>query len=280
MSLGLIFGHSGPAAGSRTTAPASIDPSTLGAAASWGQRLGSLWAYQDSARSTQATADGDPVGSITNWSNSSFHWLQAVSGNRATYRTGVLAGKDGIEFNGSSAYLKSGNTATYSTTDGGGWTVVGVFSSIAETAYDRAFCVTNFDGTQSDYNDGNAFNCTLTRDSGGTMRVERGSGRANPGAMYVSSNGIAAGISGVYALRIKDASGSIEGWCRGFTGSDTYTSYGFLSATRIYLGCGIDSVITFYGATTQVEAHYFPFALSDTNLNGALTFLRSYYGVL
>lgn len=255
-----------------------VDPATLSPAASWGQRLGSLWAYQDSARTTQATVDGDNVGSITNWSNSSFHWLQATSGNRATYKTSILQGYDGIQFNGASAYLKSGNTASYSTTDGGGWTVIGVFSTIAETGYDRAFCATNFDGTQSDYSDGNAFNCTLTQDSGGTMRVERGATQPNPGAMYVTPTGIAGGVSGVYALRIRDAIGQIDGWCRGALGSDTYTSYGFLSATRIFLGCGIDSVITFFGATTQVEQHYFPFALSDRNLNGSVNFLRSFYG--
>lgn len=78
-------------------APTSVsvfDPLTVTGLVGWYKSDGVL--YQDSARTTLVTADGDPVGSWSDASGLGNHLLQATSGLRPTYKTGQLNSKPTI----------------------------------------------------------------------------------------------------------------------------------------------------------------------------------------
>ncbi len=69
-----------------TPPPPAFDPATLSAHAWWDPSdLSTLW--QDSARTTPVTADGDPVGCIDDKSGNGRSLVQATSGKRPLYKT-------------------------------------------------------------------------------------------------------------------------------------------------------------------------------------------------
>lgn len=66
----------------------------------WFKADGTLW--QDSGRTTPATADGDPVGAWDDASGNAGHAVQAASGARPTLKTAIVNGKpvlrgDGVD---------------------------------------------------------------------------------------------------------------------------------------------------------------------------------------
>lgn len=64
----------------------------------WLKADGTKW--QDSARTTSATADGDPVGAWDDESGNSSHVLQGTSGYRPTLKTGLINSLPAIRFDG------------------------------------------------------------------------------------------------------------------------------------------------------------------------------------
>jgi hypothetical protein len=56
--------------------------------------------YQDSGKTTLATADGDPVGASVNRGSDSHDITQSTSANKPTYKTGVLNGEPVFRFDG------------------------------------------------------------------------------------------------------------------------------------------------------------------------------------
>lgn len=68
-------------------ATSAFDPSTVANMQGWWKADGVL--YQDSARTTLATADGDPVGSFSDASGSSRHMAQATTTKRPLLRLGA-----------------------------------------------------------------------------------------------------------------------------------------------------------------------------------------------
>lgn len=74
---------------SATAAPA-FTPTSL-ATVGWWEADGTLW--QDSARTTPATANNDPVGAVDDASGTGNHLVQATAGLRPLLKTGILGGK-------------------------------------------------------------------------------------------------------------------------------------------------------------------------------------------
>jgi hypothetical protein len=88
----------------------SFDPSTVTGLIRWYKADGTL--YQDSAGTTPATADGDPVGYWTDASTSAAHSKQTTSTKRPTLKTGAngINGLPVIQFDGGDDYLSDGAT--------------------------------------------------------------------------------------------------------------------------------------------------------------------------
>ena len=66
--------------------------------------------FQDSAMTIPATATNDPIGGWADRSGNGRHLTQATAGSRPVLTKEILAGKNGITFNGTSHVLKSGGT--------------------------------------------------------------------------------------------------------------------------------------------------------------------------
>ncbi len=67
--------------------------------------------YQDSARTTPATADGDPVGGLTDQSGSGNHVTQATGAKRPVLKLAVRNGKNVILANGTSQWFNTPSLA-------------------------------------------------------------------------------------------------------------------------------------------------------------------------
>lgn len=90
---------------------ASFDPSTL-SPSWWFKADGTLW--QDSARTTPAAANADPVGAWDDASGNARHALQATAGKRPTLRTNVRRGKAVVRFDGVDDFLAIATVPTAS----------------------------------------------------------------------------------------------------------------------------------------------------------------------
>lgn len=69
----------------------------------WLAADGQLW--QDSARTTPAVADADPVGAWDDKSGLGINALQATAGLRPLYKTGIQNGRPAIRFDGTDDFL-------------------------------------------------------------------------------------------------------------------------------------------------------------------------------
>lgn len=87
----------------RKNASSAFLPSDLSGLHSWFESDGVV--YQDSARTTLATADGDPVGSWSDASGGSRHAGQGTSARRMTLKTNLYNGKAALRADGVDDYL-------------------------------------------------------------------------------------------------------------------------------------------------------------------------------
>jgi hypothetical protein len=83
----------------KRVATAAFSPDQVSGLTLWLKADGTIW--QDSARTTAAVADADPVGSWDDASTSGKHAQQATSSKRGTYKTGIQNGLPVIRFDGS-----------------------------------------------------------------------------------------------------------------------------------------------------------------------------------
>lgn len=90
-------------------AAAVFSPSDITGLKLWLKADGTLW--QDSARTTPATADADPVGAWDDASGLGVHATQGTAGNRPTLKTNILNGKPVLRFDGSSDRMVSSASA-------------------------------------------------------------------------------------------------------------------------------------------------------------------------
>jgi hypothetical protein len=95
---GILLAASGKAA-----AAAAFSPSDISGLNLWLKADGVL--YTDSARTTLVTADGDPIGSASDSSGNNYHYSQATSGSRPTYKTSIVNGQPVFRFDGSADYF-------------------------------------------------------------------------------------------------------------------------------------------------------------------------------
>lgn len=70
----------------------------------WQYALASIL-YQDSGKTTPVTADGDPVGAAVNQGSDIYDIVQATSGAKPTYKTGILNGQPVLRFDGGDSLI-------------------------------------------------------------------------------------------------------------------------------------------------------------------------------
>lgn len=94
-----------------------FSPLRLPGLALWLKADGTLW--QDSARTTPAAADGDPVGAWDDASGNGRHVVQATAGSRPTLKLAIQNGRPVLRFDGVDDWLGFaagfGGTAPFST---------------------------------------------------------------------------------------------------------------------------------------------------------------------
>ncbi len=95
LGIGLGLGMGGGA-------PTAFNPLTYSPAL-WLKADGTLW--QNSARTTPVTSDGDPVGAWDDGSGNSRHPLQTLSGKKGQWTANVQNGKPGVLFDGVDDFL-------------------------------------------------------------------------------------------------------------------------------------------------------------------------------
>ncbi len=140
-----------------TTLKRIIAPTNISGLQLWLKADGTLW--QDSARTTPATADSDPVGAWDDASGNGRHFTQATSGKRPLLRTSILNSKAIVRFDKTDDYLTN-TTFGYSAA----FTAFIVFKTTGLTPYQHLL-ESNGGGTaQVMVNSGaaNLFNMTKT----------------------------------------------------------------------------------------------------------------------
>lgn len=96
------------------TAAGAFSPPDIAGLHRWHKANGTLW--QDSARTTPASADGDPVGAWDDESGNGGHQTQATDSLRPTLQTGEVNSLPVVRFDGSDDYLSGSITADASFT--------------------------------------------------------------------------------------------------------------------------------------------------------------------
>lgn len=86
-------------------AAAAFAPTDIAGLKAWFKADGTL--YQDSARTTLAAADADPVGSWSDGSGQNNHASQATAGSRPLLKLGILNGRPVIRFDGANDRLQT-----------------------------------------------------------------------------------------------------------------------------------------------------------------------------
>lgn len=99
-----------------------------------------LW--QDAARTTPATADGDPIGAWEDLSGNGNHATQSTAAAKPTLKLGVMNGQPVIRFDGVDDWLATGNLSLTS------FTIILVFKASAPTSivYEHSPNVNTNDG--------------------------------------------------------------------------------------------------------------------------------------
>jgi hypothetical protein len=90
-------------------AAAPFAPTDITGLQFWTKADGTLW--QESTRSTPATADDDPVGSADDLSGNGKHAIQATAGARATLKTNIQNSKPILRFDGTADNLLTASIA-------------------------------------------------------------------------------------------------------------------------------------------------------------------------
>lgn len=95
----------------RTRGAVAFSPTDITGLILWldANTISTLW--QDSARTTQVAADGDPVGAWDDRSASGYNFTQATSASRPTYRTGGINSLPTLDFDGSDDCLEKSYVA-------------------------------------------------------------------------------------------------------------------------------------------------------------------------
>jgi hypothetical protein len=105
-------------------AAAAFAPTDVANLGLWLKADGTLW--QDSARTTPATADGDPLGAADDYSGGAFHALQATGASRPTLKLNIRNGLPAMRLDGVDDELLSGLTA-----GAGSYTLFAAFNETA-----------------------------------------------------------------------------------------------------------------------------------------------------
>lgn len=105
----LVSGLSGLSGPSAIFGGASFSPTSIPDLVSWQRADGILW--QDSARTIQASVDGDPVGAWDDGSGNGNHATQAVGSKRPTLK--VIFPRPVVRFDGTDDLLSFGDLAAF-----------------------------------------------------------------------------------------------------------------------------------------------------------------------
>lgn len=116
----------------------TILPSELAGLAGWyAADLSTKW--QDSARTTPVTADGDPVGAWDDLSGNGNHFTQSTGAQRPAYRTAQINGRAVLDLDGTGDVMyANGLSSVYSGTDVASSAFV-AFRKVSNTTHDEVY---------------------------------------------------------------------------------------------------------------------------------------------
>ena len=229
----------------------------------WGNRLGSAWAFQDTARTTPATAIGNPIGSATGWLNG-IHLEQGTAGARPLVAAG-LQGFRAWQLDGVNDYLRSQISSTINSV-GGGWFGYIVVKTMGTSG--RLFTAMDSDVIGNDYDKQNGFNVSWI--GGGNMRMERllGSAIASP----------TPATNAYVAFEVDDNAGNFTVYAAG-TSATTVAAKGGFAPDRVFVGAGVSGGVTFYDNQVGVEVGILNRTPTASERSRVISWIRSFWGV-
>lgn len=183
---------------------------------------GTLW--QNSARSTPATTDGDPIGA---WDDSvgSSHWLQATSGSRPTLRTNAaghgLNGKNVVRVDGSATWIGGATPAQANQT----WAIVAKKNSALAAAVKTLW---QFDTAST--REASVFTSTGGDPTGYSYQLRQAGGTENLGGSPTAWH--------IFMIRYSGTSAA-KTWVGGGAGVSFDPNDSYASATASRVGAGL-----------------------------------------
>lgn len=171
-----------------TVAGSSFLPTDISGLWVWLDFSDATQLFQDNALTTPVTADGDPIGGVTDKSSNGYDCLQNTAANKPTYKTGIQNGLSTGRWDGSNDRLRNTSIAAMTAPY---WTFVVVMNTTAGTGGQ----ITGDGGSRG----------TLVHDNGTTSRA-----KVNAGADVVGATDLAAGTFYLVSTYVNGASSVVR----------------------------------------------------------------------
>ncbi len=239
----------------------------------WAKSTGTL--FQDTAGTTPATADGDPVGRVNDAGGVPNNLTQATAGHRPLLKLAIQNGLQVIRADGSDDFLSNASASAFKAVhDGTGGTLLWAGKKTSADGTTTGL-VGNASGTASEIGfsmfmaNGNLF--TLITNGGGTAVINK-------------SVAVAQGTPFAAGFRFKTGASPAAFRIRVNGGADaTLAATGSPSSSNATHGIGVfalsDSPTNFWMAGDFYELIILPTDLSDANMALLMTYINVRWGV-
>lgn len=235
-------------------AMATFVPSDISGLTLWLKADGTLW--QDSARTTPATADGAPVGAWDDASGAGAHVTQSTSDNRPTLKTGIINSKPVLRFDGSNDRMAGSASAATKP-----FTAFALFKAANVSVTSTMLGASTAGGLHWRIDQAGAHPQEILRQD--TELIASGTGGQTTAAHIVA---VTYGSAGAWAFYLDGAGAGSGTNNKTFTASTT--TVGYNGSNNVELCNGDLAEIIKYDS-----------ALSTTDLNRVGNYLESKYGV-
>lgn len=113
---------------------AAFSPASIAGLVAWYDFSDLTTLFQDDARTTPVTSDGDPIGGVTDKSGNGYHLSRSTASEKPTYKTNSQNGKSVARYDGSDDTLLNGSVPLAQPT-----TIIFVAKQITWTGEDRIY---------------------------------------------------------------------------------------------------------------------------------------------
>lgn len=233
-----------------------VPTNVTGCIAWWDFSVAASNLWQDTARTTAITADGQSIAGVTDKSGTAHHASSTVSGERPLYKTAIINGKSVARFDGTDDWLMTTITADATQT----LFVVGKKRSAASSANQSMFGLDSSARVLTDTDTGSGFlysvlNTLAAQVLGGTP--------TNVNAVVCRWNG--------------GSTTQMNVWLNGGTSTSFNPDDSFTTATEVVLGAGNASP-QYFGDYDIGELILYNSNISLTDVNSVGAYLASKWG--